>query len=321
MRLNEIEGLIACLSKTDRGRLERLVDNEVNQPWRPNPGPQSEALDSPADLLLYGGAAGGGKSSLLLGCAVRNHRRALILRRKSVELDGLIGESQAILASRGTYNKVERHWQLANGASLKFGGMKHADDWRDYAGRARDYVGFDEAAEFLEEQVASLAGWLRSTDPDQRCRIILASNPPRGAEGNWIIRWFAPWLDPLFPDPAAPGDLRWAVNAGGELRWVPGPGTYEIGGKSHIALSRTFVPARLDDNPYLADTGYRAGLQSLPEPLRLTAAERRFHGRPSGRCLAGHPVGMDCRRHEAVGKGSGQATADDRAFRGHCHGR
>ena len=28
------------------------------------------------------------------------------------------------------------------------------------------------------------------------------------------------------------------------------------------------IPARLDDNPYLSETSYRAGLQSLPEPLR-----------------------------------------------------
>jgi len=33
-------------------------------------------------------------------------------------------------------------------------------------------------------------------------------------------------------------------------------------------LSRTFIPSQLADNPYLAATGYRAQLQSLPEPLR-----------------------------------------------------
>jgi hypothetical protein len=42
----------------------------------------------------------------------------------------------------------------------------------------------------------------------------------------------------------------------------------EIGGETYTALSRTFIPARLDDNPYLRETGYRASLQSLPEPLR-----------------------------------------------------
>jgi hypothetical protein len=33
-------------------------------------------------------------------------------------------------------------------------------------------------------------------------------------------------------------------------------------------LSRTFIPSQLADNPYLANTGYRAQLQSMPEPLR-----------------------------------------------------
>jgi len=33
-------------------------------------------------------------------------------------------------------------------------------------------------------------------------------------------------------------------------------------------LSRTFIPSRISDNPYLTGTGYMATLQSLPEPLR-----------------------------------------------------
>jgi hypothetical protein len=62
--------------------------------------------------------------------------------------------------------------------------LNEPDDWRKYAGIARDFYGFDEAAEFLEEQVASLTGWLRSTKPGQRCRVILASNPPCGGDGE-----------------------------------------------------------------------------------------------------------------------------------------
>jgi hypothetical protein len=33
-------------------------------------------------------------------------------------------------------------------------------------------------------------------------------------------------------------------------------------------MSRTFIPSRVSDNPYLMGTGYMATLQSLPEPLR-----------------------------------------------------
>lgn len=126
-------------------------------------------------------------------------------------------------------------------------------------------------------------GWLRSAKEGQRTRVVIASNPPLGAEGGWLVTWFAPWLDPLFPKPAANGDLRWTVTLpDGTLRWVDGPGQWVIVGDDEAeataddieagvaleATSRTFIPARLDDNPYLRGTGYRAKLQGLPEPLR-----------------------------------------------------
>jgi len=66
--------------------------------------------------------------------------------------------------------------------------------------------------------------------------------------------------------------LLWAVyiaNAeGGKTIWVDGPGEYEIDGEDYTAMSRTFIPASLEDNPYRNNPEYRAKLQSLPEPLR-----------------------------------------------------
>jgi hypothetical protein len=42
--------------------------------------------------------------------------------------------------------------------------------------------------------------------------MILGSNPPRTAEGYWLLDWFAPWIDDTHPlYPTAPGVLRWAV--------------------------------------------------------------------------------------------------------------
>jgi hypothetical protein len=99
--------------------------------------------------------------------------------------------------------------------------------------------------------------------------IVIASNPPMGAEGDWLMVWFAPWLDPLFPQPAAPGDLRWAcVKGDGTMAWVDGPGRHVVEGEELEALSRTYIPARLDDNPYLRSTNYRAQLMRQSEPLR-----------------------------------------------------
>jgi hypothetical protein len=153
--------------------------------------------------------------------------------------------------------------------------MREPDSWMDHAGRERDFIGYDEAGEFLEMQVASMFAWLRAK-PGKRTRIVLASNPPRTADGYWILDWFGPWLDeshPLFP--VEQGKLRWAVYIGknlrdqpGEMHWVAGPGEYEFNGEKYTARSYTFIPASLEDNPYRNTAEYRAQLQNLPEPLR-----------------------------------------------------
>ncbi|MGH7095603.1 MAG: terminase [Stellaceae bacterium] len=256
---------LAALSPEQTVALLAALDGP-QLPFTPLPGPQAAAYDSLADELLYGGAAGGGKSLMLIGCAATRHTRSLILRRQSTELDGLAADLVQMLGAGG-FNKVDRE-HTGGGRSIKLGGCREPDDWRAYAGRARDFMGFDEAGEFLEEQVASLLAWLRSTDPHQRCRAIFGSNPPRGAEGAWLLKWFAPWLDPAYPRPAKAGALRWFVRTGGETRWVDGPGRYEFSGEHYTARSRTFIPARLADNPFLDRSDYRAGLENLPEPLR-----------------------------------------------------
>ena len=253
------------LPPSEIAALLRALDGPA-EPFTPLPGPQTAALNSAADELLYGGSAGGGKSLLLLGAAATRHKRSLILRRQGVECDGLTADLVGMLGAEH-FNRADRE-HTAGGRSIKLGGCPEADSWRAYAGRARDLMAFDEAGEFIEEQVSSLLAWLRSTDPNQRCRAIFGSNPPRGAEGQWLIRWFEPWLDPGFPNPAAPSELRWFIRVRGETRWVDAPGRYEVDGETYTARSRTFIPARLSDNPFLDRTGYRAGLENLPEPLR-----------------------------------------------------
>lgn len=268
--LTQLEAVISRLTGEERKDLEKLVEKELAKPFLPNPGPQTSALHSDADILLYGGQAGGGKTALEIGAWFDGHHSGLVLRREAVQLDGLIefckqiGEPHHGKFVGGNENVFKRN----DGGRLKFAGLNQPDDWRKHAGNAKDYLAFDEAGEFLKEQVFSLIGWLRSTREGQRCRVILGSNPPRGGDGEWMITEFAPWLDPSYANRAAPGELRWAIVVGGETEWVEGPGTYERNGEEYEAMSRTFIPASLDDNPYLKDSGYRARLQSLPEPLR-----------------------------------------------------
>ncbi len=268
--LKQLEAVIANLTGDQRNELKALAAAELSKPFLPNPGPQTAAMLSKADILLYGGQAGCGKSALEIGAWFSGHHSGLVLRREAVQLDGLIEFCKAVGEPHhgkfvgGNENVFKRN----DGGRLKFAGLNQPDDWRKHAGNAKDYLAFDEAGEFLKEQVFSLIGWLRSTREGQRCRVILGSNPPRGGDGEWMIVEFAPWLDASYPNRATPGELRWAIVVGGETEWVDGPGTYDRNGEEYEAMSRTFIPASLDDNPYLKDSGYRAKLQSLPDPLR-----------------------------------------------------
>lgn len=265
-----IEDVLSRLVGPDKASLKSAVSHHLLSAFIPNTGPQTAALLSDADILLYGGAAGGGKTALEVGAYFLNHYSGLILRREAVQLDGIIEFCKQIGEPRfghfvgGNENVFKRN----DGGRLKFAGLNQPDDWRKHAGNARDFMAFDEAGEFLRDQVFSLIGWLRSTRPGQRCRVILGSNPPRGGDGAWLIEEFAPWLDPLHPNPAVPGELRWAIVVASVTEWVDGPGEYLRDGEWYEAMSRTFIPAKLDDNPYLRDTKYRAVLQGLPEPLR-----------------------------------------------------
>jgi hypothetical protein len=81
-------------------------------------------------------------------------------------------------------------------------------------GRPHDLIAFDEAAQLAKSKVQFVIGWNRSTDQKQRCRVILTSTPPTGGEGDWLVEWFAPWLDPKFPNPALPSELRYARTGG-----------------------------------------------------------------------------------------------------------
>lgn len=237
--------------------------------WIPQPGPQLEAFLSPADQVLYGGAAGGGKSDLAIGLALTQHKQSLIIRREGVQLQPVLDRIEEILGTRDGLNASLGIWRLPGGRTLRLGGVPVLGDEAKYQGAPRDLLVVDEAATVLEEQARFLLAWLRSADPRQRCRALFCSNPPGSAEGEWLIRWWAPWLDPAYPVPAKPGELRWVamIPKEGE-RWVDGPAPFVHQGETIRPISRTFIPSRVSDNVFLRDTDYARQLAALPEPLR-----------------------------------------------------
>jgi hypothetical protein len=248
--------------------------------WQPNPdrdglpNPQRLALESPADVLGYGGAAGGGKSHLALGLAFTEHRRSVIFRRVYPNLKGIIEDAIALIGNDDQYNKTEKVWRV-DGRLVEFGAMQYENDKFNWRGRPHDLYVFDEAAEFSRTQVEFVIGWLRTTDKTQkRCRVIMTFNPPSDESGDWVIDYFLPWIAFLFPqeydhpNPAAPGELRWYATIDGKETECKDGEPFYHNDELIRPMSRTFIPAKLADNPHLANTGYSAVLQSLPEPLR-----------------------------------------------------
>ena len=281
--LSEIKDWLQSLPESERAAVEAEIEAAIAADmaetlWRPlvdvenpeRPTPQRMAFESAADVLLYGGSAGGGKTDLLCGVAVTEHTRSIIFRREYRQLSAVVDRIHQIRRTRKGYSSHPEHrWLLGEERVIRLGGVQHVGDEIAYQGQPHDLYGFDELPQFAESQFRYLITWNRSTKDGQRCRVICTANPPDTDEGEWIIKYWAPWLDDNHPNPAVPGELRWFnSNADGEDTEVDGPEPVEIDGESYEPRSRTFIPSSVEDNPFLMASGYRATLQALPEPLR-----------------------------------------------------
>jgi hypothetical protein len=285
--LDDMVGRLAALPERDRAEVLKAASKATKgMLWIPNPGPQTQAYFSPADLLYYGGAAGGGKSQLLMGLAINEHRVSRLFRRQFKDIDGEGGLAPGlaqILGSTAGYNAQKHVWQVPGKIrrAVEFGAFETPKEAEAYQGRAADFIGFDEAVQFQEAIVRFIIGWNRTVVPGQRCRTVLASNPPITPEGLWIFQWFGPWLDPEHPNPAKPGELRYFSYVNGHEIEVD---------KDYVSLvvdangnemevrpkSRTFIPASLSDNPDLLDSGYASQLAALTKYLQTAYLEGKF---------------------------------------------
>lgn len=231
-----------------------------------------KAYQSKADELFYGGAAGGGKSDLLLGLALYEHVRAIIFRREYVQLSGLVDRSEEIYNRLARFNKTKNRWHYFHNPVkvIEFGACQLEGNKENYQGRAHDLKAFDEITQFTETMYSFLINWCRTSVRGQRARCVCTGNPPMTAEGEWVIKYWGPWLDADNPDyPAEPGVLRWYATGGdGVSLEVPSSEEVIIKGERIFPKSRTFIPARIEDNPYLIATGYKSQLQKLEEPMR-----------------------------------------------------
>tara|TARA_R110000868_G_scaffold127022_1_gene334433 strand:- start:73 stop:1749 length:1677 start_codon:yes stop_codon:yes gene_type:complete len=248
--LNKLDGNAASnvTEQTDIDNLPNALAEEAKEEiiFKANEGPQEDFLAASETDVLYGGAAGGGKSYAMLvdplRYAHRSAHRGLIIRRSMPELRELIDKSRELYpkAFPGCkYKEVEKLWNFPSGAKIEFGFLERDADVYRYQGQAYSWIGFDEITHLPTEFAWNyLASRLRTTDSEIVPYMRCTANP--GGVG-------ATWVKKRYIDPAP---------------------SYESF-TGHDGLSRKFIPARLQDNPFLAHDGrYEKMLQALPPTQR-----------------------------------------------------
>lgn len=219
-------------------------------------------------------------TGLINGLALTQHRRSLIMRRKYADMSAIADDLIRLNRTRDGFTSMPRpKLKTSDDRLVEFGACQNLGDEEGFAGVPHDLRCFDEVTQFQESQFRYLMGWVRSIVPGQRCRVIAASNPPTSSTGDWVIGYWRPWLDLTHHNPAKPGELRWFVtDPDGKDMEVPDNTPIEFPGRKEkvIPKSRTFIPAKLSDNPYLVNTDYAATLDAMPEPLRSAMRDGNF---------------------------------------------
>ncbi len=265
--LADIIASLTGMEQADRAEHDGVVlDATKDMIFVPNPGPQTDAYLSPADITLFGGRPGGGKTALGVGLALNEHHRSLLIRKSFSDLEGLLDTTAKIVGSERALTRGSRpKFYKQNGGLIHFAGLDSKGNISTHQGVDHDFIYIDECAQLPEKPIRMLLGWLRTDRPGQRCRVLFGSNPPLDSVGDWLIDFFAPWLDNRHPYPAKPGELRYFLpGADGKDYECAADDTTTIAGLLVRAQSRTFIPSTLEDNPYYDVEEYAKTLAALP---------------------------------------------------------
>ena len=242
--------------------------------FKPNPGPQTDFLAAPEQEVLYGGAAGGGKSYAMIADPLRyadNPLSKMLLVRKSTqelrELKAIAQELYPKAVPGAKWTERESTWRFPSGASLWLSYLDREEDLSLYQGQAYNWIGFDELTQWPTPKPWNyLRSRLRTTAASGLDLYQRATTNPGGVGHLWVKKTFI--------DPAPEGKPFWAtdIDTGQILRFPKNHSDPDKAGKP--LLRRRFIPAKLFDNPYLADDGmYEANLLTLAEVERKQLLE------------------------------------------------
>ena len=207
--------------------------------------------------ILYGGAAGGGKSIALLMAALQYidqpEYNAILFRRtySDLALPGALMDVafEWLSGTDAKWHDKTKTWLFPSGATLSFGYLDTEKAKYRYQGANFHFVGFDELTQFTESQYLYLFSRLRK---NETCPIPLrmrAASNPGGGGHEWVKKRFI------------------------EYRGDP--------------QERLFIPAGLNDNPYLNKEEYRKALSNLDVTTREQLLAGDWEITEKGRMFSG----------------------------------
>ena len=210
---------------------------------------------------LYGGAAGGGKSDALLMAAAQYAWKypefaGICFRRTFTDLTqpgALLDRAMEWWLPAGV------HWAgskstfvFPSGGKVAFSFLRTPTDHLKYQGAEYHYSAWDELTQWPDERAYEYVGLSRlrrQSDCEIPLRTLAASNPG-GPGHNWVQRKFIGGTD------AETGEFKQA---------------------SHL-----YVPARIQDNPYLDQGAYIKGLMNMHPTVREQLLNGDWSARESG---------------------------------------
>lgn len=207
--------------------------------------PQQAFLNAKTFFVCYGGAKGGGKSHVMrlkaVGMALRYPGiRLLMIRCHYPELEENLVRPilKWVPQEMYSYNGTSHLMTFDNGSIIKFGHYDGDSAENEYQGVEYDCIFIDEATQITERAFQYLQGCIRGTN-DFPKRMYLSCNPG-GVGHRWVKRLF---IDRKFiTDDKDPE-------------------------KNENPEDYTFIPATVDDNPWLLKSSpmYKKQLSKMPE--------------------------------------------------------
>ena len=250
---------------------------------KPQEGPQTMFMATPASICVYGGAAGGGKSYGLLLSPLRYKNvpgfGCTIFRRNFNQIfaqGGLWDESMQIYRGvRGSDPKYARgQWWFRDKdgsivSKVTFAHIERDEDVHKWQGSQICEIGFDELTHFSEKTFFYMLSRNRST-----CGVTpfvrATCNPDAD---SWVAKFIEWWIDPNtgYPIPERSGKIRWFIRRNETLYWANT--RQELWEQFNLQTeeerqeprSVTFIASKLSDNQELlrVNPGYLANLKAL----------------------------------------------------------